>query len=267
MMHLRRSLTALPFVLIVVAAMLLTAGCGDDEQSTSKSSSTTEKAEVAGSETASSADSDDSADTADTAATGGGSNAKLTGCNEDVAMPTVVAKRNDMYSTAPTAKLDADTTYTVRFTTNKGSFDVLLDPKAGPVAAANMACLAQAGFYDGIVFHRVMEGFMVQTGDPTGTGTGGPGYAIADDEVDSTYPRGTVAMANAGPGTGGSQFFVVQGTEVGLPPDYAVFGSVDDEGMKTIDAIASVPVSASPSGEPSMPKQPIRITSAKLIVG
>ena len=101
-----------------------------------------------------------------------------------------------------------------------GDFDITVDQKAGPIAAANFVSLVERGFYDGVVFHRVIEDFMVQTGDPRGDGTGGPGYAIDDDPVKQPYRIGSVAMANAGPDTGGSQFFIIHGEQgVQLPPN------------------------------------------------
>ena len=177
-----------------------------------------------------------------------------------------VAERNGTYDAAPKTRLDPKKTYTVHVKTSKGDFDIRLDPKAGPIAAANFAFLVEEGYFDGVPFHRIIKDFMVQTGDPTGTGTGGPGYSIKDDKVTGTYTRGTVAMANAGPDTGGSQFFIVHGTEVDqmLGKDYAIFGRVDAEGMKVVDEIAEVEVETSPTGEPSQPTEPVLVESMEL---
>jgi cyclophilin family peptidyl-prolyl cis-trans isomerase len=176
-----------------------------------------------------------------------------------------VADRADSYEAPPTTKLDPDLEHVVRMETDKGTFDIDLDPKAAPIAAANFAFLVGEGYYDGITFHRVIKDFMVQAGDPLGTGTGGPGYTLKDDPVRGDYVRGTVAMANAGPDTGGSQFFIVHGTNVDLPKAYVIFGSVDEEGMEVVDEIAAVEVEPGPTGEPSSPVEPVRITRATVV--
>jgi cyclophilin family peptidyl-prolyl cis-trans isomerase len=138
--------------------------------------------------------------------------------------------------------IDTEATYVATLETTCGDIVVELDAAASPQTVNNLVNLAEDGFYDGIVFHRVIEGFMIQGGDPTGTGMSGPGYTF-EDELESAradgYPAGTVAMANAGPDTNGSQFFIVH-QDAGLPPDYSVFGTVV-EGMDVVDAIASSP--------------------------
>jgi cyclophilin family peptidyl-prolyl cis-trans isomerase len=143
---------------------------------------------------------------------------------------------------APTELLDAATEHRVVVETSCGSFTIVLDPAGAPRAAASFASLAEQGFYDGTVFHRVVPDFVVQGGDPTGTGFGGPGYTTVDPPPDgTTYPRGAVAMAKGGPdpaGTAGSQFFVVT-ADAPLPPDYAVIGRVTD-GMETVDRIEAL---------------------------
>ena len=114
--------------------------------------------------------------------------------------------------------------------TNCGNFRIALDPKASPKTVASVAGLAEAGFYDNTMFHRIVPGFVIQGGDPTSTGTGGPGYSTVDTPSQSTrYTKGVVAMAKTpteAPGTAGSQFFVVTGADIGLPPEYAVIGKV-----------------------------------------
>jgi cyclophilin family peptidyl-prolyl cis-trans isomerase len=122
----------------------------------------------------------------------------------------------------------------------------------------NFVFLARDGYYDGVTFHRIMRDFMVQAGDPQGSGSGGPGYRFADEPVNRGYTRGTVAMANAGPNTNGSQFFIVHGSDAGLPPSYTIFGVVTS-GLETLDAIADTPVGASPRGELSVPLEPVII--------
>jgi cyclophilin family peptidyl-prolyl cis-trans isomerase len=133
--------------------------------------------------------------------------------------------------------------YQATIRTSCGDVTIELLADECPFTANNFAFLAGQGFYDATAVHRVVPGFVVQMGDPTGTGTGGPGYRF-EDELDSArargYKRGTVAMANAGPDTNGSQFFITL-DEVGLPPNYAVFGVVT-EGMDAVDRIAQVPL-------------------------
>ena len=116
-----------------------------------------------------------------------------------------------------------------------------LDPKAAPATVANFKKLVKEGFYDGLIFHRVIKGFMIQGGDPTGTGRGGPGYNFADEfhpelRFDRPY---LLAMANAGPGTNGSQFFINY-DDSPLAPAYTYFGTVTDKGMETVDKIRQV---------------------------
>ncbi len=134
--------------------------------------------------------------------------------------------------------IDPAKTYTATVTTDAGAFTVeLLDDKA-PKTVNNFVYLARNKFYEGVTFHRVIPGFMIQGGDPEGTGAGGPGYEF-DDELPQTgdYTVGSVAMANAGPNTNGSQFFIVTGDAgVSLPPAYSLFGTVT-QGMETVTAI------------------------------
>jgi cyclophilin family peptidyl-prolyl cis-trans isomerase len=134
---------------------------------------------------------------------------------------------------------------TATISTTKGDIQVELYTTDAPKAAENFASLAEKGFYDGVIFHRVIPGFMIQGGDPTGTGTGGPGYRF-DDELDPNtesakrgYTRGTLAMANAGPNTNGSQFFIMH-ADYPLPHNYTIFGRVT-AGIEVVDAIATTP--------------------------
>jgi cyclophilin family peptidyl-prolyl cis-trans isomerase len=171
-------------------------------------------------------------------------------CPTDVEAPEVTATPRDA---APEMTIDASATYVATVETTCGTIVVELATAAAPVTVNNFVTLAQEDYYVGVPFHRVINGFMIQGGDPTGTGSGNggqfPGYTFEDElsraeEVVAEaggYPRGTLAMANAGPDTNGSQFFIVQG-EPGypLPPDYAVFGSVL-EGMDVVDRIAQGP--------------------------
>lgn len=159
---------------------------------------------------------------------------------------------------APTMQIDETKIYTVVLHTEVGDITIELNAKQTPITANNFVTLAKKGFYDGTIFHRTIPGFMIQGGDPTGTGTGGPGYQFADEPFEGEYTRGTVAMANAGPDTNGSQFFIMH-KDTPLPPNYTIFGKVVD-GMDVVDKIATAPTK--PGGEGSSPVAPIKITKA-----
>ncbi len=143
-------------------------------------------------------------------------------------------------------------------------FEIVINLKAGqtPVTVNSFVSLARQGFYDGVIFHRAINGFMIQGGDPSGDGTGGPGYQFDDEPFDGSYIRGTVAMANAGPNTNGSQFFIMHQT-YDLPHNYVIFGEVAS-GMETVDAIATAQVQMSSSGEVSRPVDPVKIESVTI---
>jgi peptidylprolyl isomerase len=139
--------------------------------------------------------------------------------------------------------LDGDGNRRAKLTTSCGEIMVELFVGESPKTTNNFAFLAGEGFFDASVFHRVVPGFVIQGGDPTGTGTGGPGYRFPDELAAARnrgYERGTLAMANSGPNTNGSQFFICL-DKVGLPPQYTVFGTVTD-GMDAVDQIAAVPL-------------------------
>ena len=148
------------------------------------------------------------------------------------------------YSAAPPMTIDTSKTYTATIKTTTGTFDVALDAKTAPTTVNNFVFLAQKGYYHCVIFHRVIPQFMDQTGDPTGTGTGGPGYTIPDENPSRAatgtpqYPIGSVAMANTGsPNSGGSQFFIVAGPQgESLPNSYALFGSLSS-GMNVVNTI------------------------------
>ncbi|HSK06540.1 MAG TPA: peptidylprolyl isomerase [Acidimicrobiia bacterium] len=142
------------------------------------------------------------------------------------------------YPSAPDLTIDLDKSYTATLDTTHGEIVIELDPERSPLTVNNFVFLARDGYYDGVIFHRVIENFMIQGGDPTGTGTGGPGYKFRD-EIEGTgdYSRGTVAMANAGPNTNGSQFFICH-ADTGLPHSYTIFGRVTS-GMEVVDSIAT----------------------------
>ncbi len=142
------------------------------------------------------------------------------------------------YSEQPDFALDLGTTYEATLATNHGEIVIALDAERSPTTVNNFVTLARDGFYDGVIFHRVIANFMIQGGDPTGTGRGGPGYKFRDElDGPGTYSRGTVAMANAGPNTNGSQFFIVH-ADYPLPHNYTIFGQVTD-GLDTVDSIAA----------------------------
>ena len=142
------------------------------------------------------------------------------------------------YSSPPEFLLDLENSYTATLHTNHGDISIELHAPSAPITVNNFVYLARDGFYDGVIFHRVIKGFMIQGGDPTGTGRGGPGYRFRDElEGPGTYSRGTVAMANAGPNTNGSQFFIMH-ADYGLPHNYTIFGNVV-AGIETVDAIAA----------------------------
>jgi cyclophilin family peptidyl-prolyl cis-trans isomerase len=143
----------------------------------------------------------------------------------------------------PTALLDAQKTYDVVIRTNCGSFTIRLDPKQSPHAAASFVALTNAGYFDNTIFHRIVPGFVIQGGDPTATGTGGPGYTTVDKPPSSaSYAHGVVAMAKTGAqasGTAGSQFFIVTTADAGLSPDYAIVGTVT-KGLAVVDRIGKL---------------------------
>lgn len=170
-------------------------------------------------------------------------------------------KGENRWGAPPSMALDASKRYTATIETSKGTISVDLLSSLAPRTVNNFVFLASQGFYNGVKFHRVIKGFMIQTGDPEGTGRGGPGYRFADEKVTTPYKLGTLAMANAGPNTNGSQFFIVQGSSgTQLPPQYTIFGQVTS-GMDVVDAIASVPVGGP---ERSSPTEPVVISSVTI---
>ena len=158
------------------------------------------------------------------------------------------------FPSAPAMTISSSKTYTATVTTDVGPFSIQLDPKAAPKAVNSFVYLADQHFYDCITFHRVIPGFMDQTGDPTGSGSGGPGYSFADElpkTATPQYPNYSVAMANSGANTNGSQFFIVDGTQgQTLAPSYTLFGKVTS-GMSVVDKInADGNATASANGVP-----------------
>jgi cyclophilin family peptidyl-prolyl cis-trans isomerase len=161
---------------------------------------------------------------------------------------------------APEQGLDPAKTWRLVFATSCGPFTVELDLGTAPKTAASLVSLAENGFFDDTVFHRVVPGFVIQGGDPTGTGTGGPGYQTVDaPPPDAAYVQGVVAMAKTEvepPGTAGSQFFVVTGADVGLPADYAVVGKV----TSGLEAVLAIEALGTGDGPPSQPVVLERVT-------
>ncbi len=167
---------------------------------------------------------------------------------------------HQQWKEAPAMVIDPAKRYTATIETNKGSFDVEFYPDDAPRTVNNFVCLARAGFYDGTPVHRIIPGFVIQGGDPTGTGSGSPGYRFEDEAISKEYSKGILAMANSGPNTNGSQFFVVLGDLRGqLPKNYTIFGNVI-AGEETVDAIASTPIAPNPrTGERSSPTETITL--------
>ena len=151
------------------------------------------------------------------------------------------APKSQKFSTAPELGIDPAKRYTATIDTSLGELVVALDAANAPKTVNNFVFLALHHYYDGVIFHRIINGFMCQGGDPTGTGTGGPGYRFEDElPKPGRYEIGSVAMANAGPHTNGSQFFIVSGSSgVGLPPLYSLFGKVV-KGLDVVDTMQRV---------------------------
>jgi peptidylprolyl isomerase len=162
-------------------------------------------------------------------------------------------------------QLDLTTPVTATLHTSCGDVTIELRPDLAPVTVNSFVFLAEQGYFDGTVSHRIAARFVVQLGDPTATGTGFPGYRIPDElpPAGFSYEAGVVAMANGGPNTGGSQFFIVF-DDIGLAPDYTVFGFVTG-GADTLDRIAAIPVAVNPAtGEPSLPLQTLYIEAVSI---
>ncbi len=168
------------------------------------------------------------------------------------------------YSAPPPMTIDPNKSYAATLHTTLGDIKVEFFAKEAPKTVNNFVFLAREGFYDNVKFHRIIKGFMVQTGDPTGTGRGSPGYRFADEPVTRDYSRGIVAMANSGKDTNGSQFFIMH-ADYPLQKNYTIFGQVTDKpSLEVLDKIATVPVQASPTGEMSVPTQDVRITGVDI---
>jgi cyclophilin family peptidyl-prolyl cis-trans isomerase len=152
--------------------------------------------------------------------------------------PDGSSPKTQQFDGPPPMCIDPSKRYSAELDTSLGAMTIALDASAAPATVNNFVFLSRYHYYDGVVFHRIIKGFMCQGGDPTGTGRGGPGYRFADElPAPGRYEVGSVAMANAGPNTNGSQFFIVSGPSgVRLPPQYSLFGKV----VKGLDVVASM---------------------------
>jgi peptidylprolyl isomerase len=164
------------------------------------------------------------------------------------------------WNSPPEMVIDPSKRYTAKMSTSMGELVIALDAVQAPKTVNNFVFLAREGYYDGVIFHRIIQGFMCQGGDPTGTGRGGPGYKFADElPKPRQYEIGSVAMANAGPNTNGSQFFIVSGPSgVGLPPQYSLFGKVV-KGLEVLDQMEKVQ-----TGPGDKPVQDLTINSVEI---
>lgn len=169
----------------------------------------------------------------------------------------------------PEMKIDTTKAYFAEIETNRGTIVIQLYADVAPVTVNNFICLATNDYYEGVIFHRVIRDFMIQSGDPTGTGRGGPGYTFNDelpgDELN--YIEGSVAMANSGPNTNGGQFFISNSNNSGtLQKNYTIFGQVV-EGQEVVQLISEVPVSMNATGEQSVPAATITILGITIFEG
>ena len=171
------------------------------------------------------------------------------------------APKSQKFKEAPEMGIDPSKRYTATMETSLGTIVIALDAINAPKTVNNFVFLALNHYYDGVIFHRIINGFMCQGGDPTGTGMGGPGYKFEDEPVKQRYQLGSVAMANAGPNTNGSQFFIVSGPSgVGLPPQYSLFGQV----VKGLDIVDQMQRVATGGGD--KPKTDVVINSVTITV-
>ena len=172
------------------------------------------------------------------------------------------APKTQQFASPPEMGIDASKRYTATMQTSMGTLVIALDPIKAPKTVNNFVFLALNHYYDGVIFHRIIRGFVCQGGDPTGTGRGGPGYRFEDELPKAgQYEVGSLAMANAGPNTNGSQFFIISGSDgVRLPPQYALFGKVV-KGLEVVEAMQSVP-----TGPGDRPNTDVVIESVSITV-
>ena len=160
----------------------------------------------------------------------------------------------------PPMCIDPAKSYTAVMDTSMGSITIALDAAAAPLTVNNFVVLSRYHYYEGVIFHRIIKGFVCQGGDPTGSGRGGPGYRFADElPQPGSYELSSLAMANAGPDTNGSQFFIISGSDgTRLPPNYSLFGKVTD-GLDVVDAMQNVPTARN-----DRPLTPVTINSVTI---
>ncbi len=181
--------------------------------------------------------------------------------NQDIPAVDGSSPRRTEFSAPPPMVIDVEKTYTAEMVTSMGSMTIHLNPALAPKTVNNFIFLARWHYYDGIIFHRVIDGFVIQGGDPQGTGMGGPGYRFEDElPAPGRYELGSLAMANAGPNTNGSQFFIITGPSgQGLPPQYSLFGQVI-RGLEVADAMQKVPTNHSDRPETDIVIESVTIT-------
>lgn len=226
------------FVVFVLVTLVGFAGCGGSNSSTSNSEKVTEQA---------------------------ASDADITsGCWKAAQRDRSVGGDSNVanhlqWKEPPAMAIDPAKTYTATLETSAGTIQAEFYPGDAPKTVNNFICLAKAGYYDNTPFHRIIKGFVIQGGDPTGTGTGGPGYRFDDEPIAKDYTKGVLAMANAGKNTNGSQFFIVTADLGGqLPKNYTIFGQVTS-GMDVVDKLENSPVTNNSSNENSKPINPVTL--------
>ncbi len=181
----------------------------------------------------------------------------------DTQVSTSTLNSTSTTSTTMNTEAKKPITYIATLHTSEGDIEITLNDDQTPKTVENFVTLAKKNFYDNTIFHRAIKGFMIQGGDPEGTGRGGPGYRFDDEPFTGEYTRGTVAMANAGANTNGSQFFIMH-ADYDLPHNYVIFGHVS-KGMETVDKIATAPVEVTERGEKSKPVNPVKVKSVTIV--
>ena len=241
----RRARLAAAAVAALAAVALLAAGCGGDGGSDGGGGGATATAPGSSTEDA-------------------GVITSSTGAQSSARTPDPPADP-ETYSAEPAMTIDPSKSYRATMSTSCGVIVIALDAKGAPETVNNFVFLARDGFYDGLTFHRVVQNFVIQGGDPEGKGYGGPGYTFSDELPDDGYPTGSVAMANSGPDTNGSQFFIVTGDASALPNSFSKFGRVV-RGLDVARTIESFVDPTADPGDPSSqtPTSPIYIFSVKI---
>lgn len=235
----------LPLMIMIVVALVL-GGCGKKPESSAEQANPNQTQETQQPQDTKGTDANDT-DTKDNGTKDSGTNA---------------SQGAKSWTSPPAMQIDTKKTYEAEVKTSKGTFTIQLFAKDAPKTVNNFVFLSKEGFYDGVIFHRIIKEFMIQTGDPTGTGAGSPGYAFEDEKTSYKYEPGIVAMANAGPNTNGSQFFICTGEEskdLNQIPNYTIFGKITG-GMDVVKKIAATPVEANPdTDELSKPTEKVTI--------